>query len=155
MFDNCMITKYTKKAQVMSNTGKAIELPVRIYYEDTDAGGIVYHASFIRFAERGRSEWLRAHGLRNSELLPDHGFHFVVRHIAIDYTAPALLDDLLTVKTSVVDLGNASFTMHQEIMRGEQRLADMKVVLVCINEAGKAVRVPEILRTLIEGNIQK
>jgi acyl-CoA thioester hydrolase len=131
------------------------EIPIRIYYEDTDAGGIVYHASFLRFAERGRSEWLRAHGLKNSELLGGHGFHFVVRHITIDYQAPARLDDLLMLRSSVVDLGNASFTMHQEVTRDEQLLVDLKVVLVCINAAGKAVRVPHVLRDIIQGEIKE
>lgn len=131
-------------------------LPVRIYYEDTDAGGIVYHASFLRFAERGRSEWLRENGLvKNSDLLEKHGFHFVVRHITIDYLAPARLDDLLNVESSVVDLGNASFTMHQLMTRDAQPIADMKVVLVCINANGKAVRVPEVLRNIFEGKIVK
>ncbi len=127
----------------------AHKLPVRIYYEDTDAGGIVYHASFLRFAERGRSEFLRTHNINNSDLLPGHGFHFVVRHIAIDYRAPGRLDDLLTVETSVVDLGNASFTMQQTITRDAQVVADMKVVLVCVNEAGKAIRVPDMLRHVL------
>lgn len=126
-------------------------LPVRIYYEDTDAGGIVYHASFLRFAERGRSEFLRARNISVGDTLPDHGFHFVVRHIEIDYLAPAKLDDLLSVETSVVDLGNASFTMHQEIKRDALTVADMKVVLVCVNAAGKAVRVPDMLRHILEG----
>lgn len=130
--------------------------PVRIYYEDTDAGGIVYHASYLRFAERGRSEWLRENGLiKNSELLGKHGFHFVVRHITIDYLAPAHLDDLLHVETSVVDLGNASFTMQQQIMRDGLMIADLKVVLVCINAGGKAVRVPDVLRNIFEGKVLK
>lgn len=128
---------------------KISTLPVRIYYEDTDAGGIVYHASFLRFAERGRSEWLRENGINNSDLLPGHGFHFVVRHIAIDYLTPGRLDDLLEVQTSVVDLGNASFTMQQNITRDGTAVASMKVVLVCINEAGKAVRIPDMLRAIL------
>ncbi len=130
----------------MSKTSK---LPVRVYYEDTDAGGIVYHASFIRFAERARSEWLREHGIRNVDLLPKHGFHFVVRHISIDYLTPARLDELLEVESTVVDLGNASFTMQQNITRDGAPVATMKVVLVCINEAGKAIRVPELLRAIL------
>ena len=135
-------------------TNPSCNIPIRIYYEDTDAGGIVYHASFLRFAERGRSEWLRENGLiKNSELLDKHGFHFVVRHIAIDYLASARLDDLLVVQTSVIDLGNASFTMHQKISRDAQAIADMKVVLVCINAAGKAVRVPKVLRDILEREI--
>lgn len=125
------------------------ELPIRIYYEDTDAGGIVYHASFLRFAERGRSEWLRGHNIQNSDLLPNHAFHFVVRHITIDYRAPAKLDDFLIVRSSVVDLGNASFTMHQDVTRDGQTIVDMKVVLVCVNAAGKAVRVPDMLRDIL------
>jgi acyl-CoA thioester hydrolase len=130
----------------MSKTSK---LPVRIYYEDTDAGGIVYHASFLRFAERARSEWLREHDINNSDLLPGHGFHFVVRHISIDYLAPGKLDDLLEVESTVVDLGNASFTMQQNMTRNGVPIVTMKVVLVCINEAGKAVRVPEMLRAIL------
>jgi acyl-CoA thioester hydrolase len=126
-------------------------IPIRIYYEDTDAGGIVYHASFLRFAERGRSEYLREHNINVGSLLAEQGFHFVVRHIDIDYLAPARLDDILNVETSVVDLGNASFTMHQEIKRDTQTVADMKVVLVCINATGKAIRVPDMLRDVIKG----
>lgn len=135
----------------MANLSKSSEIskfPIRIYYEDTDAGGIVYHASFLRFAERGRSEFLRERNISVGDTLPDHGFHFVVRHIEIDYRAPAKLDDLLNVETSVIDLGNASFTMHQEIKRDAQTIVDLKVVLVCVNAAGKAVRVPDMLREI-------
>jgi acyl-CoA thioester hydrolase len=118
----------------------------RVYYDDTDAGGIVYHANFIKFAERARSEWMRDWGLNNSSLLIDHEFLIVVRHLTADYLAPARLDDLLSVETTLIDLGNASFTMQQRILRDETLVADLKVVLVCVNEAGKAIRVPPVLR---------
>ena len=118
----------------------------RIYYDDTDAGGIVYHANFIKFAERARSEWLREWGLNNSGLLIDHEFLIVVRHLTADYLAPARLDDLLTVETTLIDLGNASFTMQQRIFKDRLMVADLKVVLVCVNAAGKPIRVPPVLR---------
>lgn len=123
---------------------------VRIYYEDTDAGGIVYHANYLKFAERARCEWLREWNIPAVTMLPDHGFQIVVRHLTADYFASSYLDDLLDVETSIVDLGNASFTMQQRIMKGETLLADLKVVLVCVNKAGKAIRVPDILRNKIE-----
>lgn len=134
----------------MSNKTHVTHYKVRVYYEDTDAGGVVYHASFIRFTERARTEWLRDHDLSNPELVKDHSCQIVVRHLEADYKAPAYLDDHLDIQTSVTDLGNASFTMQQSIMRDGKMLVDMKVVLVCVSLAGKAVRVPEVLRQRIE-----
>ncbi|HEY8964172.1 MAG TPA: YbgC/FadM family acyl-CoA thioesterase [Alphaproteobacteria bacterium] len=126
------------------------KLPVRIYYEDTDAGGIVYHASYIKFAERARSEFLREWGVPARSLLPDHQFQIVVRHLAADYFAPAYLDDLLNIESCVIDLGNASFTMDQKITRDGIAIADLKVVLVCVNTNGKPIRVPDVLRSKIQ-----
>ena len=115
----------------------------------------MYHANFIKFAERARSEWLREWGLNNSGLLIDHEFLIVVRHLTADYLAPARLDDLLTVETSLVDLGNASFTMQQRIFKEQAMVADLKVVLVCVNAAGKPIRVPPVLRDKMEGLLKK
>lgn len=134
--------------QNIPNPGKFL---TRVYYDDTDAGGIVYHANFIKFAERARSEWLREWGLNNSGLLIDHEFLIVVRHLTADYLAPARLDDLLTVETTLIDLGNASFTMQQRIYKEQKLVADLKVTLVTINAAGKPIRVPDVLRHKMEG----
>lgn len=138
---------------IYQNTTNESKLNVRIYYEDTDAGGIVYHANYLKFAERARCEWLREMGIFCSTLLPEHGFQFVVRHIDISYKAACYLDDLLVVRSSFIDLGNASFTMQQNIWRDDAMVAEIKVVLVCVDIKGKAIRVPQLLRDKLEGII--
>ena len=117
-------------------------LPVRVYYEDTDAGRVVYYANYLRFAERGRSEFLRAATGRTGPLwLPDDPL-FVVRHLEADYIAPARLDDSLIVTTALVAIGGASLTMLQNIKRGEETLVAIKVTLVTVTQDGKVLRVP-------------
>lgn len=123
-------------------------LPVRVYYEDTDAGGVVYHASYLRFAERGRTEMLRAAGLDQTELREKTGVLFAVAGLSVNYKAPARLDDLLTVKTSVTRLGGASMEMQQDVWRGDVLITELKVTLVCIDERFKAVRLPEEIRAV-------
>ena len=126
------------------------DFPVRVYYEDTDAGGIVYHASHIRFAERGRTEFLRNAGFLNSDLMSSVGVLFVVRRIEAEYLKPARLDDLLTVRTALQTIKNTSFVMNQKIMRGDDLLFDMNVTLVCINPEGKPIAMPpEVKATFI------
>lgn len=124
-------------------------MDIRIYYEDTDAGGVVYHASYLKFAERGRTEFLRNLGHQNSELTDEYGIIFVVRHIEIDYLLPGFLDDLLTMQTTIKELKNSSFVMHQVLSRknteeGEaEKICDMRVALVCIDNKGfRPVRLP-------------
>lgn len=119
--------------------------PVRIYYEDTDAGGIVYYANYLKFAERARTEYIRALGVRQQDALEtEDKFGFVVRHCDIDYLAPAVLDDELVVSCRVTELGGASCTMHQEITRGDQLLVrlDVKAVYVSLRTK-KPVRIPK------------
>ena len=125
------------------------EIPVRVYYEDTDAGGIVYYANYLKFAERGRTELLRSLGFENKSLSDRDGLLFVVRHLEADYAASAYLDDLLAVETRVVEIGNASFTMDQAIRRGGKLLVSLRVKLVCVNNKGKPVRVPAELRAAL------
>jgi acyl-CoA thioester hydrolase len=124
------------------------ELPVRVYYEDTDAGGIVYHAGYIRFAERGRTEMLRDGGFRHAKLFEDKGIAFAVVSLNVNYKTPARLDDLLVVKTSISRLGGASLDMEQNIYRNETLICEIKVTLVCVDNTLKAVRLPEDLRRL-------
>ena len=119
------------------------ELNIRVYYEDTDAAGIVYYANYLKFAERGRTEHLRSLGFENKSLRENEGLAFVVRHIEADFYAPATLDDCLTVETEVIGLKNASFVMKQGIFCENKHLFDMKLVLVCVNKAGKPVKLPE------------
>jgi acyl-CoA thioester hydrolase len=122
--------------------------PIRIYYEDTDAGGIVYHANYLKFAERGRTELLHALGYHHRQVLAEHNLILVVRHIEIDYRAPARLGDLLEVRTEATDCGNTSFTLKQGIYRDDKLLADLKVVIVAITPEGKALRLPPQLRQI-------
>ncbi|MFA7275496.1 MAG: tol-pal system-associated acyl-CoA thioesterase [Pseudobdellovibrionaceae bacterium] len=121
-------------------------LPVRVYYEDTDAGGIVYHASYIRYCERGRTEYLRAIGFENTTLREKTGIIFVVKRLEAEYVAPAKLDDLLSAHTRVISLKNTSFIMEQKILRAERVIFSMNVVIVCVDDLGKPVRMPEMLR---------
>lgn len=125
------------------------EIAARVYYEDTDAGGIVYHASYLKFAERGRTELLRAAGYDHQSLQKDPGIFFVVWHMDIDYLAPARLDDLLTVKTGILELKNASFTMKQAIFCHDVLVCSMEVILVCVTMDAKPVRMPENMRDRI------
>lgn len=125
--------------------------PVRVYYEDTDAGGIVYYANYLKFAERARTEYLRALGVRQQDALEeDNKSGFVIRHCEIDYKSPAVLDDELVVSCRVTECGGASCTMHQDITRGDELLASIDVKAVYISlKTKKPVRIPEGIRARI------
>lgn len=124
----------------------AFEFPIRVYWEDTDAGGIVYHASHVRFFERGRTEYLRALDLTQSTLQAERGIVFAVRRMEVDYLRAAKLDDLLEVTTRVSEIGGARVVMSQELKRGEEVIATAVVTVVCIGRDGRAHRVPGDLR---------
>jgi len=95
--------------------------PLRVYYEDTDAGGVVYYANYLKFMERARTEWLRAMGFEQDELISREDVIFVVRHIQVDYLQPARFNDALNVSLAVIDTGHASLTLAQEITRQNQQ----------------------------------
>ncbi len=118
----------------------------RIYYEDTDAGGVVYHANYLHYFERGRTEYLRERGLAVAALA-ERGYIFPVVRLEIEYRSPAFLDDLVRVETEVLEVGKTSFTLGQQVVRAVdgKLLADGKVTLVCASSAMKARRLPEEL----------
>jgi acyl-CoA thioester hydrolase len=118
-------------------------LPVRVYYEDTDAGGIVYHATYLAYAERARTEVLRAVGLPPSRLAADCGIGFVVRRCVVDFLAPARLDELLAVTSTVLDVRGASFDLVQSVRRNEVDLVRLHVKLACIARNGRPARLPD------------
>lgn len=120
--------------------------PVRVYWEDTDASGIVYHASYLRFAERARTELLREAGFEQWPLLAETGIAFAVRHCMIDFRRAARLDDRLTVETRVTAIGGASLEMSQGIRRGEDEIVTLLLKLACITRDGRAARMPPRLR---------
>jgi acyl-CoA thioester hydrolase len=116
--------------------------PVRVYYEDTDAGGIVYHANYLKMAERARTEMLRAGEADHTRLAADYGVIFAVRRCEVDYLKPARLDDALEVRTRIAEIRHASVWVEQVIHRGEAALVRMKVQLVCVTPGGRAARFP-------------
>ena len=125
---------------------KIFSLPVRVYFQDTDAGGVVYHASYVNFMERARTEWLRTHGYSNAGLMKEFGVVFVVRTIKLEYLKPALLDDLLDVTAQIKDLGRSRLNLIQSVRRGDEVLTEAEVHLVCVSlESFKPVSVPEVL----------
>lgn len=121
---------------------------VRIYYENTDAGGIVYHASYLGLAERARTEMLRDMGYSHAKKFEQEGIAFAVRTLSIDYSAPAKLDDLLEIKSQVVAIGGASLDLTQDIYKEGEQITAIKVRLVCIDRQGRPQRVPQELRDL-------
>jgi acyl-CoA thioester hydrolase len=125
-----------------AGTGGDHRLAVRVYYEDTDAGGIVYHAAFLRFAERARTELLRELGLDHRRLRDEHGVIFAVRRCTVDFLAPGRLDDLLEVRTRVARRGGASLDLVQEVMAAERVLARLAVRLALLDRRHRAARVP-------------
>ena len=127
----------------------AHSIDYRVYYEDTDAGGVVFYANYLKFAERGRTELLRAADYDHRNLLKDDDILFIVRRVEADYLAPARLDDILTVKTSLKALKNASFVMNQSIFCHEVLLCSMVVTLVCVTNDIKPVRMPDGMRDRI------
>lgn len=127
---------------------KTHTIKARVYYEDTDAGGIIYHANYFRFAERGRTEYLRALGYDHHQVRADHNLMLVVRHAEIDWRASGVLDDMLDITTETVAFGNTSLTMKQVVSRAGQILAEIKIVVVAVSGVGKAVRIPPQLRQI-------
>lgn len=126
--------------------GKIHQFPVRVYYADTDAGGIVYHATYLDFAERARTEMMRLFGLDHTQLRADHGLFFAVRSCEIDYRRPARLDDLLEIRSQLTHLGGASLHISQSIWRGEETLVHLVIRLVCMHFDGRAMRMPAAIR---------
>ena len=123
--------------------------PIRVYYEDTDLAGIVYYANYLKFIERGRSEWVRARGVDQGQLKAETGIVFAVRKVDADYLRPARFDDLLTATTELRALGGARIDLWQTVMRGEETLFTAAVTLVCLGEDGRAARLPPEIRALL------
>lgn len=126
---------------------KTHKIDFRVYYEDTDAGGIVYHSNFLKFAERGRCEMLRDLGYECSKFEEELNVIFVLKHADIEYKKPARLDDLLEVQTKVATMRNTSFQMQQTIHKDGEEICAMLITLVCVDtKTIKPVRLPDILR---------
>jgi acyl-CoA thioester hydrolase len=123
--------------------------PLRVYYEDTDAGGIVYYANYLKFVERARTELLREHGIDHQRLLADNGLFFAVRDCTIDYLRPARLDDALGVRTRVVEISAAAIRIEQTVLRGEEELVRVGLRIVCLRQDGRPARLPGAVREAV------
>jgi acyl-CoA thioester hydrolase len=124
-------------------------LPLRVYYEDTDLAGIVYYANYLKFIERGRSEWIRGLGVDQAALKRDHGLVFAVRRIEADYLRPARYDDQLVVETVLQAETGARLVMGQTVTRDGEVLFSAVVTIVCLSETGGAARLPADIRRLL------
>jgi len=127
-------------------------LPVRVYFEDTDFSGVVYHAAYLRFMERGRSDMIRLLGVRHEALAKgDYGepLAFAVRRIEVDFLGPARIDDLIEVHTRAVHAAGARIVLEQAVRLGKADLVTAKITVVIINHEGKARRMPATLRSTL------
>ncbi len=116
---------------------------IRVYFEDTDAGGIVYYANYLKYADRARTELLRTMGFESSTFMEKEGVGLAVRYCRADFIRPAKLDDQLEVATNVLEVKGASISLRQVIKRGGEELVDMEIRLACMDANGKAARLPD------------
>ena len=123
--------------------------PLRIYHEDTDAGGIVYYANYLKFAERARTEMMRGAGISHVSLLADHDAAFIVRRCTVDYRQPARLDDEIEVRTTIGRVAGAHIDAEQRVVREGALLAAVGLKLGCVGRNGRAVRLPMPLRNAL------
>lgn len=122
---------------------------VRVYYEDTDFSGNVYHANYVKFFERARTEWLRARNIHHS-VLAEQGLAFAVRHMDISFEAPSHIDDVLDIETVLESASGARIALTQILRRDDKVLCQAKVTIAVINAAGRPVRVPQTMRATFE-----
>ena len=120
--------------------------PLRVYHEDTDAGGIVYYANYLKFAERARTEMMRAANIAHGALRDESGVAFIVRRCVADYRAPALLDDAIQVRTTIGKVAGAHIDADQHVVRGGDLLVALGLKLGCVDRRGRAVRLPASVR---------
>jgi acyl-CoA thioester hydrolase len=124
-------------------------LRVRVYFEDTDAGGIVYYANYLKYAERARTEFLRDLGVDHSGLMANEGVMMTVRRCEAEFAAPARLDDAIEVHTTIEGIGGASLWLDQRVMRGVDELVRMRVRLACVSTNMKPAKLPPRLRAAL------
>lgn len=136
--------------------GRLHKLPVRVYYEDTDAAGVVYYANYLKYAERGRTEMLRTLGIEQQRLRDETGMQFVMAEGEVKYRRPARLDDALIVETALTELGAASVRMRQVIKRGDDvELAHFLAHVACTGPGGKPMRMPDALRDALKNYVSE
>ncbi len=122
---------------------------IRVYYEDTDMGGIVYHANYLKFVERARSDWVKTLGIDQNHMREADGLIFAVRRVEAEYLAPAQYDDELEIETTTHSVTGARLVMDQVVRRGAELVFSAQVTIVCINQAGQPARLPANIRRML------
>jgi len=123
---------------------------LKVFYEDTDSGGVVYYANYLKFFERARTEAIAQIGLSNKELLNEHGIFIIVKSCNIEYKKPAKLEDQLEIKSSIISISNTSFKMKQRAFRDQKLITDCEIHLVIVDRTGKPSKIPNILKNKLE-----
>ena len=129
---------------------KTFTFKLKVYYEDTDAGGVVYYANYLKFMERARSDALKSLGFTNKLLIEKNGTYIIVKSCKINYIKPALLEDDLEIKSNIKEITKTSFFMLQKVFKGNDQITDSEVHLVTIDKKGKPVKIPERLKEELE-----
>ena len=128
---------------------KEFKYNTKVYYEDTDAAGIVYYANYLKFLERARSEAIYSMGLTNKKLLNDNGTIIIVKSCKIEYKKPAKFEDSLEIISKIKTIGKSSFTMDQMIKRKEEVISESEIVLVTVNAEGKPIRIQDLINKFL------
>ena len=123
---------------------------LKVFYEDTDSGGVVYYANYLKFFERARTEAIAQIGLSNKELLNEHGIFIIVKSCNIEYKKPAKLEDQLEIKSRIISISNTSFKMKQRAFRDQKLITDCEIHLVIVDRTGKPSKIPNILKNKLE-----
>ena len=129
---------------------KTFTFKLKVYYEDTDAGGVVYYANYLKFIERARSDALKSLGFTNKLLIEENGTYIIVKSCNINYIKPALLEDDLEIKSNIKEITKTSFFMLQKVFKGNNQITEAEVHLVTINKKGKPVKIPKRLKEELE-----
>ena len=123
---------------------------LKVFYEDTDAGGVVYYANYLKFFERARTEAIAQIGLSNKKLLEENGIFIIVKSCNIEYKKPAKLEDQIEIKSNIISISNTSFKMRQKAFRDKELITDCEIHLVIVDGKGKPSKIPEILKKKLE-----
>ncbi|HKT17635.1 MAG TPA: tol-pal system-associated acyl-CoA thioesterase [Stellaceae bacterium] len=123
--------------------------PLRVYYEDTDAAGIVYYANYLKFIERARTELMRRYGVEHEKARQSEGTAFIVRRAALEFLAPARLDDALIIETRIAEIGAATIRLTQDVRRGDELLVRADILVATVGRQGRPVRLPPALRSAL------
>ena len=118
---------------------------IKVYYEDTDAGNVVYYANYLKFLERARTEMISSIGMSNKRLIDEYGIFIIVRSCKIEYKKPVMLEDLIEINSNVKSVTRSTITMDQIIKKDENIVTEAEIVLITVNKSGKPVKIPDVL----------